>query len=94
MILTRKDIDPLPETSWVGKILVLNGAGKTLKREFKRAKFQLWRATGGFGCEPGLVGRAVFATCLSDGENARWDRGEFIGCVTEERAKEILEKDT
>lgn len=50
----------------------------------------------GFGCEPHSSGRAVFATCLSDGETARWNREDFIGVLDEKYlpdwAREKLEE--
>ena len=53
-------------------------------------------ATGGFGCSPTAAGRAVYATCLSDGEHTRWDRSDFIGILREEHlpdwARESLEQ--
>ncbi len=46
-------------------------------------KNQLWLATGGFGCNPNSSGRAVFATCLGDGEQTRWNRSDFTGVLKE-----------
>ncbi len=46
-------------------------------------KAQLWYATSSFGCNPAARGQAVFATCLSDGETARWSRYQVLGVVEE-----------
>jgi len=75
-MLTRKDVLPLVG-DLEGKILVLNS--KVLRAPFRFRKFQLWKATGGFGCSPTAHGASVFATCLADGEKSRWNRGDFIG---------------
>lgn len=64
-----------------GKVLVMNPM--TLKESCWSQKNQLWLATGGFGCRPTAVGRAVYAACLGDGEQTRWDRGDFIGVLKE-----------
>lgn len=53
----------------------------TLKESYWAPENQLWLATGGFGCSPTAVGRAVYATCLSDGEKTRWNREDFIGVL-------------
>ena len=58
-------------------------------------------ATGGFGCVPTAAGRAVYATCLGDGEQTRWNRSDFIGILREEHLpdwareslKQIRQKD-
>ncbi|MDE7262168.1 MAG: hypothetical protein K2N78_08960, partial [Oscillospiraceae bacterium] len=42
---------------------------------------QLWLAEGGFGCSPTASGRAVYATCLGDGEQTRWNREDFTGVL-------------
>ena len=65
-----------------GKVLVLST--RTLKESYWTQENQLWLATGGFGCRPSASGRAVFATCLGDGERTRWNREDFTGILKEE----------
>lgn len=65
-----------------GHVLVLRPM--TLKESYWSPENQLWLADGGFGCSPAAVGRAVYATCLGDGEHTRWDRGDFLGILKEE----------
>jgi hypothetical protein len=69
-----EEIGTLPG-DYVGHLLILDP--NLLKPEFRTRKNMVWRAQGGFGCDPTKMGRAVFATCVSDGEQARWDRGSF-----------------
>lgn len=64
------------------KVLVLST--HTLKESYWMPENQLWLATGGFGCAPKASGRAVFATCLGDGERTRWNREDFTGILKEE----------
>jgi hypothetical protein len=50
------------------------------KQEFRKRRFLVWQAQGGFGCDPTKIGRAVFAECAGDGEHGvRFDRGDFVG---------------
>ena len=65
-----------------GKVLVLSP--ETLKESAWSPQSQLWLATGGFGCDPKAGGRAVFATSLADGKDARWNREDFIGVLDEQ----------
>lgn len=65
-----------------GKVLVISP--KRLKEEYWSPENQLWYATGGYGCHAFLSGRAVHSICLSDGEETRWDRGDFIGVIKDE----------
>ncbi|OCN03313.1 hypothetical protein A7X67_13245 [Clostridium sp. W14A] len=65
-----------------GKVLVLSP--DILKESCWSQQNQLWLGTGGFGCAPNSSGRAVFATCLNDGEKARWNRTDFIGVLKEQ----------
>jgi len=76
-----------------GKVLVMKP--DTLKENCWSQENQLWLATGGFGCDPKASGRAIYATCLADGEQTRWNREDFVGVLDEqylpEWAQEKLE---
>ena len=65
-----------------GKVLVIRP--NVLKEEYWSAQNQLWYGESGFGCSPIASGRAVFATCLGDGEKARWERSDFLGVLDEQ----------
>ena len=67
------------EQDYTGKVLVLSP--EALREQYWSQENQLWYARSGFGYEPHSSGRAVFATCLSDGETARWNREDFIGVL-------------
>ena len=69
------------EQDYTGKVLVLSP--EALREQYWSQENQLWYARSGFGYEPHSSGRAVFATCLSDGETARWNREDFIGVLDE-----------
>ena len=69
------------EQDYTGKVLVLSP--EALREQYWGQDYQLLYARSGFGCEPHSSGRAVFATCLSDGETARWNREDFIGVLDE-----------
>ena len=77
-----------------GKVLVLSP--DTLRESCWSPRDQLWLAEGGFGCSPTATGRAVYATCLGDGEQARWNREDFTGVLDEQHlpdwAREKLEE--
>ena len=67
------------EQDFTGKVLVLSP--EALREQYWGQDYQLLYARSGFGCAPHSSGRAVFATCLSDGETARWNREDFIGVL-------------
>ena len=77
-----------------GKVIVLNHM--SMKEEYRKPEYQLWLATGGFGCSPTSSGRAVYATCLYDGERSRWNREKVLGVLKDEYlpdwAREKLEE--
>lgn len=80
--------------NYEGRVLVLSP--DTLKEDCWSQQNQLWLCTGGFGSRPNARGRAVFATCLGDGEQTRWNRENFVGVLKDELlpdwAKEKLEE--
>ena len=51
---------------------------------YKYPDYQMFLASGGFGCSPTSSGRAVYATCLGDGEKTRWNRSDFTGVLDEQ----------
>ena len=70
------------ELDYKGRVLVLSP--DTLRESCWDARNQLWLSDGGFGCSPTALGRAVYATCLGDGEQTRWDRSDFTGVLDEQ----------
>lgn len=64
---------------YTGKILVMNF--DALKPEYRSRPYQLWLATGGFGCSPTARGRRVYATSLYDGEQCSFYRQDFAGIL-------------
>ena len=67
---------------YTGQVLVMSA--KHLKESCWCPENQLWLAQAGFGCEPNKMGTAVYATCLGDGEQARWRRYDFAGIIKPE----------
>ena len=87
-------IDEQGGLDYTGKVLVMSP--DTLREEYWDTRNQLWVGDGGFGCSPTASGRAVYATCLGDGEQTRWNRADFIGVLDEQYlpdwAREKLEE--
>lgn len=54
------------------------------KPEYRNAKSQLFKATGGFGCKPENLGTKIFGTFLDDGEEAMVRRHNVLGIATDE----------
>lgn len=87
----------LPDTGaqdFEGRVIVLSA--DTLNESHPTPQDQLWLCTGGFGSHANSRGRAVFATCLFDGEKARWNREDFVGVLADSQlpdwAREKLEQ--
>ena len=70
------------DQDFTGKVLVLRP--DRMKDECWSAQNQLWLGEMGFGCSPTASGRAVYATCLGDGEKTRWNRADFLGVLDEQ----------
>ena len=70
------------EQDYKGKVLVMSL--DTLRESCWDPRNQLWYGEGGFGCSPTSSGRAVYATCLGDGEKTRWNRSDFAGVLDEQ----------
>ncbi len=75
-----------PDQDFTGKVLILRP--DRLKDECWNPQSQLWYGQGGFGCSPTSRGRAVYAVCLGDGEQARWNRADFMGVLDERHLPE------
>jgi hypothetical protein len=87
-IYTREDcvnIDTMKDCT--GMILVLRP--DSLHPKYRESKYQLWKATGGFGTKNYTIGTAVFGKGLYDGESARWNRSQFMGALNDECVKEL-----
>ena len=70
-----------------GKLVVIKP--EFFKPQFREAKYQLVLATGGFGCDAGKLGNAVFVVeCCENPEHYRQERYNLIGEPTEEMIKE------
>ena len=76
------------------KVVVLSAID--LKANYLAPEHQLWLAESGFGCRPDTMGNAVYATCLATGAQARLERYQITGVISEEHmpdwAKEKLEQ--
>lgn len=72
--------DPF-KLDYEGKVLVLSPGA--LRESYWSPRDQLWLAQSGFGCSPTARGQAVYAVCLGDGEETRWNRYDFDGVLDE-----------
>ena len=75
-------VDSQDQQDYTGKVLILSPF--SMEESCWDTHSQLWLAEEGFGCYPGTYGWSLYATCLGSGEQARWDRSNFIGIMKEE----------
>ena len=86
IIIDRSECNPLSDHI-EGKLVVIKPG--FFKPEFRDAKYQIVLATGGFGCDAGKLGNAVFVTeCCENPEHYRQERYNLIGEPTEEMIAE------
>lgn len=69
----------------VGQVAILSL--NNLSEQYRQAEYQLFRLTGGFGCNPEGNGRACFGYFCVDGEQSRFYKCDFIGIADEHTAK-------
>ena len=62
--------NPIEGVDLTGKIIVLREG--VLKRQYDKFENYFYLATGGFGCSPSAIGRAVFTRNIFDGLDERW----------------------
>jgi hypothetical protein len=72
----------LSDVDLIDKIIVLKD--KVLKKEYDLLQNHFYRAIGGFGCNPGAIGSAVFTKEMFGPMEERWDRYSFAGWMTDE----------
>ena len=75
-------IEDSQNQDYTGKVLALNPL--ILKNQYQTPEDQLFLARDGFGCDPKAIGRKVFGTFLKDGENAQFQRSDFLGILKED----------
>lgn len=75
-----------------GQVLVIRHT--VLNRRYQMPRFQLFKATGGFGCKESSLGRAVFGMYLADSTDDRRNRGDFIGIATSELIHQAMQDTT
>lgn len=71
-----------------GKYVVI--AASRLGKRYQFPQYQIFLASGGFGCSPIASGQKVFGTECYDGSEATWRRQDFVGIISEADAKMIL----
>lgn len=81
MLFSKNDYRNLNEgETYEGKFIIIDP--QFFKLEFRSAKYQLFLAQGGFGCDPSKMGNAVFGRDCE--ETYRQERYNILGVATEE----------
>lgn len=66
--------------TYEGKFVIIDP--QYLNSKYRSAKYQLFLAQGGFGCDPSKIGNAVFGRDFE--EKYRQERYNILGVATEE----------
>jgi hypothetical protein len=77
-------------SDYTGRLLILKQSA--LAPWAREPENQLWIARFGFGTDPDASGRAVYATNLFDGKEARWNREDFYGVADIDRLPDWAQK--
>ena len=81
MLFSKNDYRNLNEgETYEGKFVIIDP--QFFKPEFRSAKYQLFLAQGGFGCDPSKMGNAVFGRDCE--ETYRQERYNILGVATDE----------
>lgn len=81
MLFSKGDYRPLESgETYEGKFVII--APDFFKPEYRSAKYQLFLALGGFGCDPSKIGNAVFGKDCE--ETYRQERYNILGVATDE----------
>ena len=81
MLFSENDYRPLEKgETYEGKFVIISP--DYFKPEYRSAKYQLFHAEGGFGCDPSKMGNAVFGRDFE--EQYRQERYNILGVATEE----------
>lgn len=85
MLFDERDYEPLKDgETYEGKFVIITP--EYFKPEFRSAKYQLFLAQGGFGCDPSKIGNAVFGKDCE--ETYRQERYNILGVATEAAIRE------
>ena len=79
--------NPIDGVDLTGKIIVLREG--ILKSQYDKSENYFYRATGGFGCCPTALGRAVFTRNMFDNMDERWSRSDFVGWISDDDFKQL-----
>ena len=81
MLFSKDDYRQLESgETYENKFVII--APEYFKPEYRSAKYQLFLAKGGFGCDPSKMGNAVFGTDCT--ESYRQERYNILGVAKEE----------
>ena len=84
-MFSSKDYRQLKDgETYAGKFVIL--APEQFKPEYQEAKFQLFHADCGFGCDPSKIGGKVFGSLCDERYQTR--REYILGVATEEAVSE------
>lgn len=78
--------ETIDESNYEQQLLILKPT--VLIDEFQQPDYQLFYATGGFGCDPKKLGAKVFGFFFRDDEHTSFRRNDFYGVINEESLPE------